>query len=115
MLFIVGLLALAALVFVTYPLINPKKHVYYLDDLLGTKEEKKLTYLKSKKNLVYSNIKDLDMEYQMGKLADVDYHRLRNELLGEAEGVVKEIDDARVKRDIEDLIEDEVRSRRKIK
>jgi hypothetical protein len=51
----------------------------------------------------------------MGKLAEPDFKRLRAGLLLEAEQVVLEIDDTKVKRDIEDLIEKDVHSHRKIK
>ena len=112
-LLLIGVVSTAALVFVAYPLINPKRHLYYLEEMLGLDEEKKLAYLQSKKQLVYDNIKDLEFEHQMGKLTKSDFERLREGLIGEAEDVTKEIDNAEVKRDIESLIEDEVRSRRK--
>jgi hypothetical protein len=104
-----------ALVLVVYPLINPKKYVYYLDDLLGSSTEKKISYLQQKKALAYDNIKDLDFEQQMGKLADEDYSRLRNGLMDEAENIVKEIDSAKIKKDVDDVIEREVLNNRKIK
>ena len=44
-----------------------------------------------------------------------DFDRLRDGLMAEAEAVVREIEEAEIKRDIEDLIEKEVRSHRKIK
>jgi hypothetical protein len=110
-----GIFATAALVVVVYPLINPRKFVYYLDDLLGSRSEKKISYLQQKKALVYDNIKDLDFEQAMGKLADTDYNRLRNGLMEEAENIVREIDNARIKKDVDDLIEREVRNHRKIK
>lgn len=111
----IGILSTLALVFVAYPLVSARRHVYYLNDLLGTSEEKKLNYLYGQKNLVFDNIKDLEMEHQMGKLSETDYTRLRAGLMNEAERVVKEIDKAEVKREIEDLIEGEVRSRRRVK
>lgn len=113
---IVSILGLAALAFVAQPLFNPRRYVYYFDELLGGgKTQKQLTYLQSRKALVYDNIKDLEMEYQMGKLAQADFERLRAGLLLEAEQVVKQIDEAQVKRDIDELIEKDVRSHRKIK
>ena len=111
----IGLFAMLALVFVVYPLINPKKYLYYLDDLLGSSSDKKILYLQQKKALVYDNIKDLDFEQAMGKLAESDYTSLRDGLMDEAEDVVREIDDARIKKDVDELIEQEVRNNRKIK
>jgi hypothetical protein len=111
----IGLFATLALVAVIYPLVNPRKYVYYLDDLLGSSAEKKISYLQQKKALVYDNIKDLEFEQAMGKLAAVDYDRLRNGLMEDAEKVVKEIDQARIKKDVDDLIEQEVGDKRKIR
>lgn len=111
----IGLFATMALVLVVYPLVNPRKFVYYLDDLLGSHTEKKISYLQQKKALVYDNIKDLDFEQAMGKLADGDYNRLRNGLLEEAENIVREIDSAKIKKDVDDVIEQEVSNNRKIK
>jgi hypothetical protein len=114
-LFVFGMMATAALIFVVYPVISPRKYLYYLDELLGSGEEKKVTYLHQRKALVYDNIKDLDFEHEMGKLAQGDYQRLRAGLMEEAEIVVKELDEAKIKREIDDLIEREVRDQRKIK
>jgi hypothetical protein len=112
---LIGILVTIALVFVAYPLINPRKYKYYLDDLLGSSEEKKSAYLQQKRAIVYDNIKDLDFEYAMGKLADADYERLRNTLMEEAEEIVGEIDKAQIAREIDELIESEVLKRRRIK
>ena len=114
-LFFIGIFATLALIFVVYPVINPRKYLYYLDDLLGSSEEKKISYLLQKKSLVYDNIKDLDFEHEMGKLAESDHERLRNGLMEEAEAVVGEIDKAQIKREIDELIEREVENKRKFK
>ncbi|MDH3197686.1 MAG: hypothetical protein OEO21_05545 [Candidatus Krumholzibacteria bacterium] len=112
---IIGLLATAALVYVAYPLVSPKRHLYYLEDMLGLGEQKKLNYLYSKRNLAYDNIKDLENEFAMGKLSEADFTRLRDGLLVEAQEVLAEIDKAHVKREIEDLIEADARDHRRIK
>jgi hypothetical protein len=114
-LFAIGILVTLGLILVVYPIINPRKYIYYLDDLLGSSEEKKISYLQQKKALVYDNIKDLDFEHEMGKLADSDYQRLRNDLLEDAENVIKDIDRAQIKREIDEVIEREVKNNRKIK
>lgn len=114
-LFFAGILATVALIFVVYPVINPNKYRYYLDDLLGSRAEKKITYLQQKKALVYDNIKDLDFEHDMGKLAPSDYDRLRAGLMDEAETVVDELDRAKVQREIDELIERDVQNKRRIK
>lgn len=111
----IALFAILALVLVVYPLVNPRRYVYYFEEMLSGGTQKKLNYLHSKKSLVYDNIRDLELEYEMGKLSEPDFNRLRTGLLKEAEGVVRDIDEAQMKRHIDDLIEDDVRSHRKIK
>ena len=112
---VMGILSTAALIFVAYPLINPNRHLYFLEDMLGLGDQKKLNYLYSQRALVYENIKDLEMEHDMGKLSEADFKRLREGLMLEAQAIVKAIDDAKVKREIDDLIEKDVSTHRKIK
>lgn len=112
---VVGILATLALVFVAFPLITPRRHMYYLEDILGMGEQKKLNYLFAQRNLAYANIKDLELEFEMGKLSRTDFTKLRDGLLVEAQGILRQIDDAHLKREIEDLIERDVQTYRRIK
>jgi len=111
----IGLAAVLALLFVAYPLVSSKRYIYYLDDMLGGKEQKTLNHLYAQRALAYDNLKDLQNEHEMGKLSDGDYQRLRGGLLREAEETIKEIDRAQVKREIDDMIEDQLSAHRKIK
>ncbi len=111
----VGILATLALVFVAFPLVTPRRHIYYLEDMLGLGEQKKLNYLYAQRDLVYENIKDLEQEFEMGKLSEADFTRLRDGLLAEAQEILRQIDEAQVKREIEDLIERDVRAHRRVK
>ncbi|HET6348164.1 MAG TPA: hypothetical protein VFH88_03680 [Candidatus Krumholzibacteria bacterium] len=113
-LFLVGILAALAFALVVYPLVSPRRHLYYLDDMLGLGEQKKLNYLYARRSVVYDNLRDLDNEFQMGKLSDDDHQRLRDGLMAEAAQIVREIDDAHVRREVEDAIEADARSRRRI-
>jgi hypothetical protein len=113
-LFVVGIIAAAAFAFVMYPLVSPRRHLYYLDDMLGANEQKKLNYLYARRNVVYDNLRDLDNEFQMGKLSQDDHQRLRDGLMAEAAGIVKEIDEAHIRREVEDAIETDVRSKRRL-
>jgi hypothetical protein len=114
-LFLVGILAAGAFALVVYPLVSPRRHFYYLDDMLGASEQKKLNYLYARRSVVYDNLRDLDNEFQMGKLSQADHERLRDGLMSEAAGIVKEIDEAQIRREVEDTIEADARSRRRIK
>jgi len=111
----VGIVAAVALVFVAHPLVNPRRYLYYLEDMLGLGDQKKLNYLLAQRNLVYENIKDLEAEHEIGKLAEDDYRRLRQQLFAEAQSIVHQVDEEKVKREIEDLIESDARSQRRIK
>jgi hypothetical protein len=110
----IGILSAAAFAYVAFPMVSSKRHLYYLDDMLGLGEHKKLAYLYSRRSVVYDNLRDLDSEFQMGKLSETDYQRLRDGLMAEAAAVVKEIDEAHVRREIEDVIEADARSKRKV-
>jgi len=113
-LFLIGLVCAAALAFVAYPLVTPKRYLYYLDDMLGLGEQKKLAYLYSRRTTVYDNLRDLDGEFQMGKLSQSDYDRLRGSLMAEAAEIIQQIDAAHVRREVEDMIEGDARARRKV-
>lgn len=111
----IGILSAAALAFVAYPLITSKRYLYYLEDMLGLGEQRKLAYLYSRRSVVYDNLRDLDNEFQMGKLSEADHQRLREGLMVEAAEVVREIDEAHVRREVEDAIEHDVKAHRKVK
>jgi hypothetical protein len=110
----IGIISATALAFVAYPLFSPKRHLYYLEDMLGGGDQKKLAYLYSRRSVVYDNIRDLDNEFQMGKLSPADHQRLRDGLMAEAADVVRSIDEAHLRREIEDMIERDARARRKV-
>jgi hypothetical protein len=109
---IVMLLAALAIAFVTYPLLA-RRYRYDLEDVFALGDTKQLNYLNSKKALVLENVKELDFEYEMGKLSDGDYARLRAGYLAEAEGVLQALDQLKIREEIEELIEGEVRTRRR--
>jgi hypothetical protein len=113
-LFVIGILTAAAFAFVVYPLVSPRRHLYYLDDMLALGEQKKLNYLYARRSVVYDNLRDLDGEFQMGKLSKTDHERLRDGLIAEAAEIVRAIDEAHVRREIEDAIEADVRSQRRL-
>ena len=111
----IGILSTLALGFIAFPLVAPRRHLYFLEDMLGLGDQKKLNYLYAQRALAYDNIKDLEMEHDMGKLSDADFQKLREALLIEAKDIVTAIDEAKLKREIDDLIESDVKAHRKIK
>ena len=49
-------------------------------------------HLEDKKAVIYENLRDLQGEYRMGKLSDVDYQQTKLDLQKELAGVLAEID-----------------------
>ena len=71
-----------------------------------------LTDLKRRRVVVYENIKDLDFEYQSGKIARDDYQTLRESYLAEAAELMIASQEAERVSEQDSLIELEVAARR---
>jgi rubrerythrin len=71
-----------------------------------------LADLKRRRLVVYENLKDLEFEFQAGKIAREDYESLRQNYLGEAAALMADAQEAEQVRESETLIEHEVASRR---
>lgn len=48
--------------------------------------------LETRKSEIYAAIKDIEFDYQMGKLSEEDYRELRNQYRSQAVALLKEID-----------------------
>ena len=79
--------AVCAVVFVASLL-----YVLYLPDklYLGAKKTR-ASYLRERKDAVYENLRDLNFEYQAGKVPDLDYQSLKASLQDEAATLLAEI------------------------
>ena len=71
-----------------------------------------LADLKRRRLVVYENIKDLEFEYQAGKIAPQDYADLRQNYLGEAAALVAAAQETERAREDDAWIEREVATRR---
>jgi predicted transcriptional regulator len=111
---IAGFLTFLSVLFIAYPLVARSRSLYDLDNLVELGDTKQRRYLESKKRTVLDNIKDLDFEHDMGKLSAEDYERLRAGYLSEAQKIVEELDKLAVREEIDELIEAEVRERRRV-
>jgi hypothetical protein len=81
---LVGLVILAIIgYYVSRPLVQPKRTAK-ADDAALT--------LEARRDSLYTQIKELDLDYATGKINDEDYTRLRTELVGQAAAVLKQID-----------------------
>lgn len=74
--------------------------------------ETELDRLLNRKAVIYTNIKDLEFEYKMGRLSDEDFQRLDAGYKGEAGQVLELLDRLGVEKDLDESIEKDVRARR---
>lgn len=86
--FIIIVFGLIALVYVLKPLLS-KEYIPF-----DQRDEKtiKLDALISTKNKIYTDIKDLDFEFNIGKMAEEDYRSLRKQSMSEVADVIRQID-----------------------
>jgi len=111
----ITLLALAAILYVTYPLFGKQRKLYHLEDVFDFGDTRQLDYLNLKKARIDENMNELDFEFEMGKLSEPDYATIRKGYESEANQVSRSIEGLKTKKDIEESIESEVQSRRLIK
>src|SRR6266511_2958715 len=86
---ICALLTACTLFYVFRPLVAGGVSPFYLD---LESSSGSLKVLLRKKETVYENIKDLEFEYKMGKLAEEDYQRLRGDYSREAFDIIRRIE-----------------------
>jgi hypothetical protein len=68
-------------------------YVFYLPGKLYLRPEKtRAAYLRERKDAVYENLRDLNFEYNAGKLPDADYQSLKASLEDEAAMLLAEIE-----------------------
>ncbi len=53
--------------------------------------------LEERKKTIYSAIKDIEFDYQMGKISEEDFKELRQQYKDEAIGILKKLDKAQMK------------------
>ena len=67
-------------------------YVFYLPGRIYLGPEKtRASYLRERKDAVYENLRDLNFEYQAGKVPDADYRSLKSSLQDEAATLLAEI------------------------
>ena len=68
--------------------------------------------LKRRRLVVYDNLKDLEFEFQSGKIAHDDYQTLRANYLGEAAGLMAASQEAELLKQDDAVVEREIAARR---
>jgi hypothetical protein len=74
--------------------------------------ETELDRLLARKAMVYSNLKDLEFEYKMGRLSDGDFGRLQSSYKSEAAIILQKLDRLGVAKDLDETIERDVAARK---
>lgn len=101
-------LVLLAGVYVLIPLFKEPKGNLEVELLTETD----LDRLLNRKAVVYSNIKDLEFEYKMGRLSDADFRRLEAEYKNEAALILQRLDQLGVEKSIDEIIEKDIAARK---
>ncbi len=74
--------------------------------------ETEMDRLLNRKAIIYSNLKDLNFEYKMGRLGDADFHRLESGFKTEAAGILQKLDQLGVEKNLDEDIEKEIATRK---
>ena len=111
MIFMAGAtLAALAAIYVIMPLFKEPAGNLEIELLAETD----LDRLLNRKAIVYSNLKDLEFEYKMGRLGDADFHRLESGFKAEAAEILNSLDQLGVEKNLDEGIEQAI-SARKVK
>lgn len=105
-----GLLALGVLAFMISPMLEGSSRRPWVARSTRSRRDDLL----KKKDFIYSSIRELNIDYSMGKLAAEDHEALRQEYMKEASDVLDELDrTAATDLTVEDQIEEAVREIRR--
>ncbi len=74
--------------------------------------ETELDRLLNRKAVVYSNLKDLEFEYKMGRLGDADFQRLEAGYKNEAAQLLQRLDQLGAEKDLDEVIEKDIATRK---
>ena len=99
-----GLLVVIAGIYVLTPLFKEPGGNLEVELLAETE----LDRLLARKAVVYSNLKDLEFEYKMGRLSDADFKRLEAGYKGEAAAILQKLDQMGAEKDLDERIEKDI-------
>ncbi len=107
-----GLLALGVLAYMISPMLDGSARRPRTARFAGSRRDDLL----KKKDFIFSSIRELNIDYNMGKLAAEDHEALRQEYMNEASDVLDELDRTAVSDlPVEEQIEEAVRAAREIR
>ena len=109
MIFLAGVvLTMLAAIYVIMPLFKEPKGNLEVELLAETE----LDRLLNRKAVVYSNLKDLEFEFRLGRLADADFRRLESGLKTEAAEILQKLDRLGIEENLDDGIERAIAARK---
>jgi hypothetical protein len=109
MIFLAGtVLTILAAVYVFMPLFREPKGNLEVELLAETE----LDRLLNRKAVIYSNLKDLEFEYKMGRLGGADFHRLDGGFKAEAAEILHKLDHLGVEQYLDESIEKAISERK---
>jgi hypothetical protein len=103
-----GLLVLGSAVYVLAPLFTEPRGNLEAELLAETD----LDRLLNRKAVVYTNLKDLEFEFKMGRLSEQDYRRLESGYKTEAAAILQKLDQLGVEKDLDEAIDREITARK---
>lgn len=107
-----GLLALGVLAYMISPMLDGSVRRPGIARSTGSRRDDLL----KKRDFIYSSIRELNIDYNMGKLAAEDHEALRQEYMNEASDVLDELDRTAVNDlPVDEQIEEAVRAVREIR
>jgi len=109
MIFLAGvILTTLSAIYVLMPLFREPKGNLEVELLAETE----LDRLLNRKAVIYSNLKDLEFEYRMGRLGDEDFRRLEAGFKSEAAEILQNLDRLGVEENLEASIENAIAARK---
>jgi hypothetical protein len=99
-----ALITILAGVYVLTPLFREPKGNLEVELLAETD----LDRLLNRKAIVYTNLKDLEFEYRMGRLSDADFRRLEAGYKSEAGTILQQLDQLGVEKDLDETLEKDI-------
>ena len=99
----IGLISLAAVAFIIYPLLKRENSITEKERVEDESGDSVL-----KKESVYASLKEVEFDYQTGKLSRQDYQGLRSDLESMALSLLKKADRAKEEKDRHKTIEEEI-------
>jgi len=104
-----AVISMAALWYVVWPLLNPAPAPLMVED-------DRLTELMAQKDTVLKGIKDLEFDYQVGKMTEEDFNRFNQRLRRQAVGLIQQIEQlAPAISDLDEQVEMLINRKHKVK